>query len=644
MTAVPASIPSPDPDLLTAYLDAPYADVSALVRAQLAKRAEILDLQIEQPEGEFRETVLEALRDMARTGHTGLGFPQQYGGGGDIGASIASAQAFGYSDLSLMVKAGVQFGLFGGAILHLGSERHHARYLHDLITGKLLGCFAMTETGHGSNVQAVETQATYDPRARQFVIHTPTTSGRKDYIGNAAAHGQLAVVFAQLVVGGEGHGVHAFLVPIRGEDPQPVPGVTIEDCGPKLGLKGVDNGRLSFDEVRVERDALLNRYADVDDEGRYVSSIDDDARRFFTTLGTLVQGRISVGGAALSASKVAITIATRYAGRRRQFGPPGSEREATLMTYRVHQRRLLPLIARAYALSAAQQDLVVQLHESFSFDDREPRDRRELESRAAGQKALATWHTTAAIQTCREACGGAGYLAENRFAALKADTDVFTTFEGDNTVLLQLVAKGLMTQFREDFNDLAPIDMVRFAAAAAVETVMERTALRQLVERLRDAVPSKMDDAGLLDSAYHVGMFRWREAHLRSSLARRLKRGVDEGLDPFTVFAGCQDHMITMAQAHIERVVLESFVASVARADESVRPVLEKLVALHALTTIEADRAWFLEHGRLASARSKGVTAMVGRLCADLASVAEPLTDGFAIPEELIRAPIARRG
>lgn len=101
---------------------------------------------------------------------------------------------------------------------------------------------------------------------------------------------------------------------------------------------------------------------------------------------------------------------------------------------------------------------------------------------------------------------------------------------------------------------------------------------------------------------------------------------------------------MAMARAHVDRVVLESFAASIQRADEQVRPLLERLCDLHALATIEADRAWFLEHGRLSSARSKAITAMVGRLCEEIAPVAEVLTDGFAIPEELIRAPIARRG
>src|SRR5690606_4976706 len=137
-----------------------------------------------------------------------------------------------------------------------------------------------------------------------------------DYIGNAAAHGELAVVFAQLEVAGERHGVHAVVVPIR-IDGAPAPGVRIEDCGHKMGLNGVDNGRLWFDDVRVPRENLLDRFASVSAEGVYSSEIESKGRRFFTMLGTLVQGRVSVGGAGISASKVALTIAVNYADRRR---------------------------------------------------------------------------------------------------------------------------------------------------------------------------------------------------------------------------------------------------------------------------------------------------------------------------------------
>ncbi len=315
--------PAVDVPALAALLDGRYAEVRQLVRTNLVEYASILEEAETLDRTAFRERVKEVVLEMAATGQTGMGFPKEYGGGGDVGASFAAFETLGFGDLSVLVKVGVQFGLFGGAILQLGTERHHEKYLRDLVAGRLIGCFAMTETGHGSNVQALGTVATYDAGTGEFVITTQEPEANKDYIGNAAAHAELAVVFAQLEVAGpdqtmQGHGVHAFVVPIR-RDGQPAPGVRIEDDGLKMGLNGVDNGRLWFDQVRVPREALLNRFADVSEDGTYSSDIENPNRRFFTMLGTLVQGRVCVGGAAINASKVALAIAIRYSLLRRQF-------------------------------------------------------------------------------------------------------------------------------------------------------------------------------------------------------------------------------------------------------------------------------------------------------------------------------------
>jgi acyl-CoA oxidase len=625
------------------YLDGPHKAARDVVRAGLAADAELFGLAVSLPRDEYRDKVLELLQRITAEGHPARGFPKEYGGEGDLGGFIAGFETLAFGDLSLMVKAGVQFGLFAGAILHLGTERHHERYLADAIGGRLLGCFAMTETGHGSNVQALGTTATYDASTGEFVVHTPTPAARKDYIGNAARHGRMAAVFAQLVVGGETHGVHCLLVPIRSEDGAPMPGVTLSDCGPKLGLNGVDNGRIVFDQVRVPREALLDRYAQVDAEGNYISEIENADRRFFTMLGTLVQGRVSVGGAAINASKVALAIAIRYGAQRRQFGAPGSAEEALLLDYRMHQRRLLPLLARTYALHFAQAELVDEFVRIFD-DSSNEHDRRALEAQAAGTKALGTWHATETIQVCREACGGAGYLAENRLATLKADTDVFTTFEGDNTVLLQLVAKGLLTDYRESFGKLDPLGTARFIAAQAVEIAVEKAALRPLIERLRDVVPNRSDaadpDAGLRDDAYHSGLLRFREEHMLSGVARRLKAGIDAGDEPFEVFNRCQDHVIAAGRAHVDRIVLEAFQAAVQNAPEELRERLKDVYDLHALATIEAERAWYLEHGRLSPGRSKAITALVNELCAAVRPVAVELVDAFGVPGAAVDVPM----
>ncbi len=638
--------PEIDVPALRTLLDGKYAEIRNLVRSNLAEYASILEDEETMDRGAFRERVKDVVVEMAATGQTGMGFPVEYGGGGDIGASVAAFETLAFGDLSVLVKVGVQFGLFGGAILQLGTKPHHDAYIPDLITGKVMGCFAMTETGHGSNVQALGTVATYDVAAQEFVIETVGPGSNKDYIGNAAAHGDVAVVFAQLVVGGASEGVHAFVVPIRTKG-KVCKGVRIEDDGPKMGLNGVDNGRIWFDGVRVPRTALLNRFADVTPAGIYESEIDNPNRRFFTMLGTLVQGRVCVGGAGINAAKVALTIATKYALHRRQFEATSEDEEELLLDYGLHQRRLFPLLARTYALHFAQEVVAGQLHEVFSESEDKPnteKTRRELESRAAGTKALGTWHGTRTIQECREACGGAGYLSLNRFAALKADTDVFTTFEGDNHVLLQLVAKGLLTDYASGFEDLDQFGMVRFVASLGVETVLEKAGVHKLLERIKDVLPGGDDgwdqEAGLLDPEYQLAMLRYREDHMLGGVARRLKRGIDDDMNPGEVFSRVQDHVIGAAKAHVERLVLEAFVAKAAALPDGDQKVaLNLLCDLHALCTIEADRAWFMEHGRLSSTRSKSISREINSLCRKIRPLAEDFVDAFGVPVEMLRAP-----
>jgi acyl-CoA oxidase len=628
-----------EPDALTAVLDGRRARLRQDVRAQLAE-AEVRDGS-ELSTEDYRRQILEQMHVLAKTGHAHLGFAREYGGLGDPGGSVIAHEMLGFGDLSLMVKAGVQWGLFGGAVQLLGTRRHHDRYLRDIIDLALPGCFAMTETGHGSDVQHLRTNATYDPATGEFVIATPDEAARKDYIGNAARDGRMAVVFAQLVTDGEERGVHALLVPIRDSAGRPVPGVTIEDCGRKGGLNGVDNGRLTFRDVRVPREALLNRFADVAADGSYSSPIASDSRRFFTMLGTLIRGRVSVAGTSGSATKRALAIAVGYAGSRRQFGHPDGSGEVVLLDYRAHQRKLLPALATSYALHFAQEELVMAMDELQRGAAPDERRQRELESRAAGIKAVATWHATATIQTCREACGGAGYLAENLLTTLKADTDVFTTFEGDNTVLLQLVAKGLLTNYRSDFDDLGTLATARFIAEQFVGVVIERTAARGVIERLAAAGPRRDDETVLLDRAWQVRAFEDREEHVLDGLARRLRRAASGEADPFAVFNDAQDHVLRAARVHVDRVVLEAFVAAVERcADPDARALLERVCDLYVLSNIEADLAWFLQHGRLTTGRAKSVTTAVNALCEHLRPHAQTLVDGFAIPGRYLAAAI----
>ncbi|MDT5115900.1 MAG: acyl-CoA oxidase [Mycobacterium sp.] len=586
-----------------------------------------------------RAKVAEQMALIAGAGISDEGFRKEHGGTGDVGAAVTMIEMLAMSDLSLMVKAGVQWGLFGGAVENLGTERHHEAYVKKIINLEMLGCFAMTETGHGSDVQALETTATYDAETEEFVIHSETPSARKDYIGGAAETARFASVFAQLITFEDGepvnHGVHCLLVPIRDEDGNDLPGVTTSDCQYKGGLPGVDNGRIMFDQVRVPRVNLLNKYGDVAPDGTYTSPIENPNRRFFTMIGTLIRGRITVGGAAGNAALVALDIATRYALERRQFRAPDDEGEVLIMDYLVHQRRLFPLIAKSYALQFAQNELVSKCHDLQTSDFADAEEQRELESRAAGLKAANTWHASRAIQEAREACGGAGYMAENRLIALRGDTDVFTTFEGDNHVLTQLVAKELLTAYADDIKGMSPVDWVRFAASTVGDRVMKRTAAEAIMQRIVDARQDSEEEGSLFNRGTQVNMFEERENYLLSSVARRLQ-GKAKEMSAFDAFNAVQDHVLHAAGAHIDRIVLEAFVAGIDATDnEEARDLLGTLCDLYALSVIEDDKAWFIEHRYLSTERAKAVTRGINDRCRALRPHAKTLVDGFGIPDPL---------
>ncbi|MCO6477586.1 MAG: acyl-CoA dehydrogenase family protein [Phaeodactylibacter sp.] len=607
---------------MAARLDGQEAGLKQRMRALLSSPA----FKVSEPRDKeaYRRQVLQWTSRLAEKGLGALAFPTEHGGQDDMGAYAAVFEMLGYHDLSLTIKFGVQFGLFGGSVHQLGTGRHHKRYLKAIGEGKLLGCFAMTETGHGSNVRGLETTAVYDPETEEFIIHSPNREAGKEYIGNAL-HGSMATVFAQLLSGGENHGVHAILVPLRDQQGRLLPGIQIEDCGYKMGLNGVDNGRIWFDEVRVPRENLLNRFGEVSPDGTYNSPIDNPSRRFFTMLGTLVGGRVCVPRAGLSAAKVGLHIAVRYALERRQFAPSFHEPEVLLLDYPTHRRRLMPLLAKAYALHFALRYLTQR------FVNRSEEDSREIENMAAALKAYGTWFTTACLQECREACGGKGYLSENRFDMLKADTDVFTTFEGDNTVLMQLVAKGVLSEFRKEFYEEGNLAILRYLTGRVSTAITE----------LNPIVIRNTSRSHLLDEEFHLNAFRFRERRLLQSLAQRIRGWIREGASAYEAAMKCQTHMIALAGAYAERLTLEQFIEAVERTEnEAVKTALQRLCRLYALHTIEHHKGWYQESDYLAGVKSKAIRRTVDELCGEVRQDAGALVDAFAIPPESVRAEI----
>lgn len=634
----------------------PAVDVAALGEQLLGKwadsrrqsRALASDPALHKIEGlthtEHRTRTFGQLKYLVDNSAVHRAFPSALGGSDDHGGNIAAFEELVTADPSLQIKAGVQWGLFGSAVMHLGTQQHHTNWLPGIMSLEIPGCFAMTETGHGSDVASIATTATYDVKTQEFVVHTPFRAAWKDYIGNAAIDGLGAVVFAQLVTNGVNHGVHAFYVDLRDSQTKEfMPGIGGEDDGVKGGLNGIDNGRLHFDNVRIPRTNLLNRYGDVAPDGTYTSSIASPGRRFFTMLGTLVQGRVSLDGAAVAASKIALTAAIRYATERRQFNASSHTDEEVLLDYQRHQRRLFTRLATTYAAGFAHEQLLQKFDDVFSGAHDTDEDRQDLETLAAALKPLSTWHALDTLQECREACGGAGFLIENRFASLRADLDVYVTFEGDNTVLLQLVAKRLLADYAKEFRNVDFGVLARYVVAQATGVAIHRTGLRQVAQFVADTGSVQKAAIALRDEEGQRALLADRVQTMVADVGAALKGAnklpVEKGA---ALFNQHQNELIDAAQAHAELLQWEAFTAALEDVtDPGTKRVLTWLRDLFGLSLIEKNLSWYLMNGRLSMQRARTVGDYINRLLVKIRPHALDLVDAFGYGDEHVRASIA---
>ncbi|WP_029069455.1 acyl-CoA dehydrogenase [Jonesia quinghaiensis] len=639
--------PTINHDYLAEHLLGRWADLRKVARNLARDERLIRDPHL--PMDEHRERVLEQLKILVNEAQVLRAFPTRMGGKDDAGGGIAGFEELVAADPSLQIKSGVQWGLFCAAIHHLGTEEQQDRLLENAMRLVVPGAFAMTEIGHGSDVASIGTTATFDTTTGDFVLNTPFRAAWKDYLGNAARHGTTAVVFAQLITNGVNHGVHAFYVPIRetlddGSAGDCLPGIQSEDDGLKGGLNGIDNGRLAFDHVRVPRENLLARYGSVTEGGNYSSPIDSPGRRFFTMLGSLVQGRVSLDGAAGVASKIALSTAITYGNQRRQFTGASEHDETVIMDYQTHQRRLLPLLAEVYAGHFAHDRLLDLFHAVFSEEGMDtPETREDLETMAAALKPTSTWRALHTLQTAREACGGAGFMAENRLVGLRQDLDIYVTFEGDNTVLLQLVGKRLLSDYAKQFKGIDGIGMARFVVERTADTVLYKTPLNRTVQSIRDSGLRRRSATELRDEETQRELLTDRVETMVETLAQALRPASKMSQEKAAaLFNSHQAELIDAAKAHADLLQWEAFTKALLDVeDDDTRTILTWVRDLYGLHTVEKNLAWYLIHGRLSGQRAQTVTSYIDRLLLRLRPHAQDLIDAFGLDDGLVRATIA---
>ncbi|KAL5573649.1 hypothetical protein UlMin_023246 [Ulmus minor] len=531
---------------------------------------------------------------------------------------FAFHEVIGIYDHSLAVKLGVHFFLWGGAIQFFGTKRHHDKWLRDTESYAVKGCFAMSELGHGSNVRGIETVTTYDSNSGEFVINTPSESAQKYWIGGAANHATHTIVFSQLNINGKNQGVHAFIAQIRDDDGNVCPNIRLADCGHKIGLNGVDNGRIWFDNVRIPRENLLNSVADVSPDGQYLSAIKNPDQRFAAFLAPLTSGRVTIAVSAVYSSKVSLAIAIRYSLTRRAFSLTPNGPEVLLLDYPSHQRRLLPLLAKTYAMSFAANYL------KMIYVKRTPETNKTLHVVSSAFKATLSWHNMRTLQECREACGGQGVKTENRIGHMKGEYDVQTTFEGDNNVLMQQVSKALIGEF---------------VAAQKTKKPFKGLGLEHM-NRASPEIPSHLTSSTLRNSQFQMDAFCLRERDLLKRFAAEVSQYQKQGESKEYSFILSYQLAEDLGRAFSEKAILQTFSDVEATLPAgSLKDVLGLLRSMYALVCMEEDAA-FLRYGYLSPDNAAAVRKEVTKLCSELRPNALALVSSFGIPDAFL-SPIA---
>lgn len=523
-------------------------------------------------------------------------------------------------DHSIEVKLGVHCGLFAATIRALGSPEQTAYWLPRIENFDDFGCFALTELGHGSNVRGIETRATFDHSKQSFVINTPSDRAQKYWIGGASESATFSVVFAQLSLAGQSHGIHVFIVRLRDANGRVAPGVTIADCGAKAGLNGVDNGRIWFSNCQVPRENMLSAISQVSSDGVYSSSIASPDERFGLLLGALTGGRVSIASTAISTTLLALTIAIRFCMRRTAFAPRVGEPEVPLLFYTSHRRALMIPLASALVYKMCTDDLRELWYEAI--DSRKVS--KLVHVLSAGYKALFTWFMSDSLQSAREACGGQGYKSENRIAPLRADRDVMLTFEGANGVLLQQISKVLLAELK--------------VAAKKNGIFSKDGSLAHLNER-----PTERGSAIKLEQTFFQGVF-WRCEHaVVHELGQRFAEAMKKrNGDTFRAWNDCLDVAERAARAHMQRRIYEAHLGHMELAREK-GGGCDKVLMLAGKTWAAKAVSQDVDAVRLGCVTRKEATIVgdcVDGLCEEMTGIASKVVDAMGFPD-IVLAPIA---
>ncbi|KAM5431451.1 putative acyl-CoA oxidase [Microsporum ferrugineum] len=545
---------------------------------------------------------------------------------------------------------GLHASMFLVTLRNQGTPEQHKLFLEPAERYEIIGCYAQTELGHGSNVRGLETTATWNPDDKTFIIHSPALTASKWWIGSLGRTANHAVVMAQLYINGKNYGPHPFVVQIRDfKTHKPLENVHVGDIGPKFGYNTMDNGFLLFNKVKIPHVNMLARFSRVDpNTNKYVRPASPSL--IYGTL-TWVRSTIVLQSGGVLARGV--TIATRYCAVRRQFqdrdAPANEPGENQVLNYKMVQIRLLPLLAATFALHFTGRGMMALYNHNQAIMKKsasnQPSGRgagpeelnpgadllADLHATSCGLKALGSTIAAEGLEVCRRACGGHGYSSYSGIGSWYSDYLPTTTWEGDNYMLTQQVARYLLKSARSVF--------IGKPANNDTCTILQSYLSRRDTGAAFDILENDSDI---------VAAFAWRTAYLTFEALKHRdveKRSWNNLLVDFWRLSTAHSQYL-MVKNFYEAVFPSGSSAEAAASlgiDEPTLDVLRKLFRLHSLHTLERESADFFTSGAVTTrqiilTRTKAVM----KLLDDIRPHAIRLVDSWMFPDWQLDSSLGR--